>query len=122
MLSFIQVARVRDGSVPRSIPMTWPLTFSSPPVDSYRANVFPNGDRKDFDDLENAVRVWGIYKETLEKTMREEMLCVNIPISLVVRTTSWKDYVNLIDSWRVSTAWWNDGVGKNEGDDGIRTR
>src|SRR5271156_1880330 len=31
--------------VPRSIPMTWPLTFSSPPVDAYRASIDEEGGR-----------------------------------------------------------------------------
>ena len=32
-------------NVPKSMPMTWPLTFSSPPVEAYRARNDVVGDR-----------------------------------------------------------------------------
>jgi len=42
------VARDRSSvimNVPKSMPMTWPLTFSSPPVEAYRARNDVVGDR-----------------------------------------------------------------------------
>ncbi len=38
--------RVRQESdIPKSIPMTWPLTFSSPPFELYLTNDEPSGER-----------------------------------------------------------------------------
>ena len=48
-------------NVPRSMPITWPLTFSSPPVDWYRANDDARGERvKEEREKEDAVR--GSYR------------------------------------------------------------
>lgn len=47
--------------VPRSMPITWPLTFSSPPVDWYRAKDDARGERvKEEREKEDAVR--GSYR------------------------------------------------------------
>lgn len=41
-----QLRYVIGAILPRSIPMTWPLTFSSPPVDSWRTNDDAKGERR----------------------------------------------------------------------------
>jgi hypothetical protein len=52
------------GNIPKSMPMTWPLTFSSPPVEAYRARNDVVGDRM----LEN--REMGDDRGSYEKSVK----------------------------------------------------